>query len=997
MRSLAVAAFVAALAVPLYAANPIQIENAKPGTTEWMLYSDAQGEIEGYASSTSVTRGEAIRFYVNTIAPQYTLNVYRVGWYSGQGARKVHGPVVRVGFRQTIPTPDPVTGLVECNWTDPYTVTVGDDWTTGVYLVKLSIDSPRVDQYIPFVVRDDVRFANHNFQLSVTTWQAYNNWGGKSLYGRQSTSGIAADKVSFNRPFIEGSGTGQFLWRWEYNMVRFLEREGYDVNYTTNFDTHLRGPMLANYESFLSVGHDEYWSSEMRDNVESALNSGVDLGFFSANTAYWQVRFEPSTIDGEPNRTMVGYKEDAPQKDPFALDGNSANDKYITMKFRDAPVSRPESALLGVQYGRDPVDGDIVIDNVTSAPWVFENTGLVKGSKLVGLLGYEVDAVTQFSPAGIIKLGTSPYVTNDTKKIADTAHMTIYQKGGAWVFATGSIQWSWGLDDWNSASRGSRLNPAAQQMTRNLLRRFAGAKAANDCQFRISPASSVTSAEPGSGTITLTNTNPCAWNVTSSEPWLRVTSPPFGTGSTNVAYEYDANTGATRTATLTIADKTFTLTQSGCGYSLNPGNAQIGPDGGPLTVVVTAESHCPWTASSNVPWIIVTSGANSQGNGSVNLQIASVDGGPARTGSVTIAGKLFTVQQSTGCTYQFSPEVASVTSSAGVGSITVTASSSACAWTATTNSTWLTITGGATGSGNGTISYSYTKNTGPSRDAGVYINGIYYNVYQANGCSYSVSPSSAILPANGGDVDFTVSTESGCFWKSSTNAAWVSFLTASEGQGPGTIRVRIQPNTTGATRTGRVTIASINITITQSAETAFGLTATANGSASVSLSWATPAGATTYEVQRSENGGAFVPITSTGAASYVDAAVQPRKAYVYRIRATGSGGTTIGFSTVDVATTFAFTDATLAGVPVKAVHFTELREAANALRAAAGLAPYAFTGTIERGGIVRAVHIQELRTAINQARTVLALPPFAFSESPVIRAVHVEELRTAVR
>ncbi len=247
-----------ALAAVVHAANPIQIENAKPGATDWVMFSEAQGEIEGYGSVTSVNQGQSISFFVNTIAPTYNIDIFRLGWYGGRGARRVAATVTRTGIRQIIPSPDPVTGLIECNWTDPYTITIPNDWVSGAYVAKLTTVgmAPEKNKYILFIVREDSRPANHNFQITVTTSQAYNNWGGKSLY----SGSPQARKVSFNRPYTDGSGTGIFLWRWEYAALRFLEREGYDLVYTTNIDTHRRGCLLLKAKSFLSSGHDDYWS-----------------------------------------------------------------------------------------------------------------------------------------------------------------------------------------------------------------------------------------------------------------------------------------------------------------------------------------------------------------------------------------------------------------------------------------------------------------------------------------------------------------------------------------------------------------------------------------------------------------------------------------------------------------------------------------------------------------------------------------------------------------
>jgi PKD repeat protein len=457
-------------------------------------------EIEGYASLTSVNRGGQITLFVNTAETAYTIEVFRMGWYGGVGARRVLGPVQRTGAVQPVPTTDPATGLVECRWTNGYVVSVPNtatdptDWASGVYLAKLTAGTSGKQSYIMFVVRDDARASTLLFQQSVTTYQAYNNWGGKSLYNWNSTSSVPARKVSFNRPYAVspnpaaayGVGAGEFITNvqpgpeayfgissagWEYNMVRFLEREGYDATYNTNVDTHALPSTLLTHKAFLSVGHDEYWSWDMRANVEAARDRGVGLAFFSANTCYWQIRFEPGAANAAPNRTMVGYRANAEAEDPMAKDADTANDKFITTQWRNNTAKPPEEALLGVMYAADPVDADIVIEDSTH--WACANTGLRNGDHLPGLLGYEVDRMYFDYPGGTARIATSPFVKNG---VTDDSHMVTYTAAsGATVFATGSIQWAWGLDDYNAPLlRTSRLSAAAQHMTRNVLARMAG-------------------------------------------------------------------------------------------------------------------------------------------------------------------------------------------------------------------------------------------------------------------------------------------------------------------------------------------------------------------------------------------------------------------------------------------------------------------------------------------------------------------------------------------
>ncbi len=449
--------------------NRIVFENTRAGSDDWKLSAPARGEIEGYASRTSVRPGEVIDFYVSTGAGKYSIEIFRMGWYGGKGARRVQSKVERTGILQSKPAPDPVTGLIACTWSDPFSVTVPkaehERWTSGYFLARLTAIPSGKQSFIPFVVRDDDHKAALLFQASVTTWQAYNTWGGKSLYAGSPQ----ARKVSFDRPYVEGSGAGQFL-SWEYNMVRFVEREGFDVTYVTNLDTHTDGLLLTGFKGFLSVGHDEYWSRAMRNAVSKAISMGVHAGFFSGNNCYWLVRFEPSA-SGALNRTMVSYKEAAFSDDPYARDSDRSNDNEVTTKWRSAPVNEPEDALIGVMYesGNFGIDGDIVVENTNH--WIFTGSGLKPGDALPGLLGYEVDRMFGNAPPNILRLAHSPFLKDGAPRFSD---MTIYEaESKALVFATGSIQWSWGIDSFAPPSK-SRRNAAAEQMTRNVLHKFQG-------------------------------------------------------------------------------------------------------------------------------------------------------------------------------------------------------------------------------------------------------------------------------------------------------------------------------------------------------------------------------------------------------------------------------------------------------------------------------------------------------------------------------------------
>lgn len=453
-----------------YAPWTIKAENAKPGSTDWPLTHPAKNEeIEGYASETSVNRGQRISIYVNTADPSYTLQVFRMGWYGGAGAREMMPPVVRSGISQPMPVPDPQTHLLECHWQDPYVLHIPEStdptvWASGVYLVKLTASVSGKQSYVIFVVRDDARSSDLQFQLSVNTYEAYNHWGGWSLYTQPR-----AYAVSFDRPYGAAGGGAGLFFSWGYNMLRFLEREGYDVSYSTDVDTDTSGQMLLQHRAFLSMGHDEYWSWQMFANVEQARDSGVNLGFFGADAADWLIRYEPSDITDDPDRTIVCYKDaslDPADKDPSLW--------YLTTtRFRDPPVNHPQEELLGVEYEGwfSGPPQDMVVTDASS--WIFQNTGAVNGTHLTGLLGYEVDRMYNHHPSGTHSVAHSPWIGVYGRMFY--SDMTYYTApSGSTVVDTGSMNWNWGLDDFRWG-RPVPTSPVAQQATRNILKKFGAA------------------------------------------------------------------------------------------------------------------------------------------------------------------------------------------------------------------------------------------------------------------------------------------------------------------------------------------------------------------------------------------------------------------------------------------------------------------------------------------------------------------------------------------
>ncbi|SJM92535.1 N,N-dimethylformamidase beta subunit family domain-containing protein [Crenothrix polyspora] len=501
------------------AANLVQIENAKPGFAEWDdFYAPSNvHDMEGYANKESVNPGDSIAFYVNAnprIDANFKLAVYRLGWYGGAGARRVVTPVVIISKSQNIPASDKVTGMVQANWVKSYELIVPKTWLSGIYVVTVIGNTSKKGQYIPFVVREINRNSDYLFQVATLTWQAYNAWGGKSLYSYNSNAvpvasdtdltddaHIPARKVSFNRPYDDWQGLG-LLTAWEIKMLFFLEREGYDVTYQTDTDSHIGNGGLLNHKALLSVGHDEYWTKSMRNNFQTAQNHGIGLGFFGANTAFWQVRLESASapLVTQKYRTLVGYKEYAETEDPLATNVSTIDDNLVTSLWRDERwANSPENELVGIMYSFWPVNGNVIttktdpkLANGKPSHWIYTGTGLGVGAVFKGLLGYEADRVFNNgkTPANLQIVASSSVPTNAVEypEFASSsvsqpkAHMTVYTKPCtltpcnnpvSTVFASGTMQWVWGLDSYlRTVNLENRL---VKKITRNVLARLISA------------------------------------------------------------------------------------------------------------------------------------------------------------------------------------------------------------------------------------------------------------------------------------------------------------------------------------------------------------------------------------------------------------------------------------------------------------------------------------------------------------------------------------------
>ena len=470
------------VAVSPATANPVLEENQRAGTEDWHGPVVHGRAAEAYASEMSVLPGGSLDLHVSTApAAHYRIEVYRLGWYGGLGGRLVAclpscGSEAQ-GIERPIPPEDPDTGLIEANWPVTDTLRVPPEWVSGYYLARVELtsgDHSGAAEPVPFVVREPPgRQAAMLVQLPVNTWQAYNNWGGRSLYAYNSAERRPAVKVSFDRPF--GSAGTLFPNKEEFPMIRFLERHGYDVAYSTNVDTERAPGDLLARRAVMSLGHDEYWTKQNRDAFEAARDAGRNVVTIGANSAYWQSRYE------DDERTLVVYRSKTEDPDP--------DPATKTVRFRSLDTPRPECALLGVQFTpgspREGVHDFPVNDVALGSPW-FSGTGFTAGSSATQAIYKEWDEVV---PGCVSPEPTVLFHWEDgTGSRADAVRYVA--RSGAEVFSAGSLGFA-------EAVGGPLTGPCAgdyrlQVFLRNALDELAGeaalsSEAAATCDPQPSP------------------------------------------------------------------------------------------------------------------------------------------------------------------------------------------------------------------------------------------------------------------------------------------------------------------------------------------------------------------------------------------------------------------------------------------------------------------------------------------------------------------------------
>jgi hypothetical protein len=700
--------------------NPIVCENSKPGSpmTDWFA-PNAYGNVQGFSSQMSVQAGETVQFKVQSPVP-YHVEIYRLGYYGGDGARQMSTAAQAAvtypanftkdgtpgspldtkvvdgdpdGKPLNCPS-DAASGLIDCgNWPVTATWTVPSDAVSGLYIANFDqTDGNGVMPY-PFVVRNDSSHSDIVVQTDDETWQAYNKWGGRNLYdGNGPAPDGRAYQVSYNRPLDIGGDNG--VYGSEFELLSWLERNGYDVSYLSGVDVSTRPNDLLNHKVFMSSGHDEYWTGDQFTNALNARKAGVSQAYFSGNEVSWKTRLAPS-IDGTStaNRTLVCYKETKlefavpdgiPDPDPNTWTG-AFLDPNSTKK---GEPFRPQNILTGSLFQVNGYRSDaITVPGAYAKLRLWRNTSVANLTPTqtatfpTGTLGYEWDSDIQNSPtrpSGQIDLSSTTLDITDNKYRLDygntygngtaTHNLVEYRDptSHALVFGAGTVQWSWGLTDVPTVDPAAEVVTAdkrMQQATVNLL-----------ADMNVQPGTlqtnlvAATASADTAGPV-VTVTSPA---VGSTVPALRpvtITGTAVDAAGVVARVEVSTDGGTTWNAATGLGSWTYTWTPTTTGtpqikVRAVDDSVNIGPV---ATVGVTVgPQQCPCTvwAPTSVPTVV-----NSGDGGAVELGVkirttapGSITGirfykAPFNTGTHT--GSLWTASGQRLATGTFTNETAS--------------------------------------------------------------------------------------------------------------------------------------------------------------------------------------------------------------------------------------------------------------------------------------------------------------------------------------------------
>jgi hypothetical protein len=377
---------------------------------------------------------------------------------------------------------------------------------------------------------------------------------------------------------------------------------------------------------------------------------------------------------------------------------------------------------------------------------------------------------------------------------------------------TGSGQVTYEIRETSGPKRVGTLVVAGQTVTVTQAQR---------CTTQVSPEADAVPSAGGTGTISVSTDAGCGWSAASSASWIALTSAKTGSGPGSITFNVSAWDGPPRTGTITVDNHVVTISQAtGCRYSIDPAFQSVAAAGGSSTVNVHAAAGCAWNATSGAGWLVLNAGASGVGDGHVQFTTAASTG-PARSGTITVAGQPFTVNQASGCSYALVPAAQDFSNVGGTGTFVVN-TSTACPWTATSLTPWVGISSGSAGTGTATVAFTVTPNPmgiGP-KSGTISVNNQIFTVNEAAGvpCVYTLSSGSQSFSSSAASGSFSVSTVLTCPWSAVSNEPWITITGPPGGAGNGAVNFTIMENPPGSpSRTGSIDVRGQTFTIVQGA------------------------------------------------------------------------------------------------------------------------------------------------------------------------------------
>ena len=328
------------------------------------------------------------------------------------------------------------------------------------------------------------------------------------------------------------------------------------------------------------------------------------------------------------------------------------------------------------------------------------------------------------------------------------------------------------------------------------------------------------SAIGGSGTLTVSTNRECQWSAAAASSWIQLGAATTGQGDASLTFTVAANSDpAIRKGAISVGDQQVGITQdaAACVFTVEPRSDSVTAEGARKTIAVTASSpQCTWTAQSDADWLAIVDGAQGTGNGQVRYD-ARATSGPTRSGTLTVAGRVVTITQGQGCATAITPTSQSVAAGGGTGTIAL-ATAAGCTWSARSDTPWIAITSGQSGSGPGAVGFTVSASDGPARSGTLTVDGHAFTVSQASGCRYALDPASQSFGDAGGSGAVNVHAGAGCAWTATSNAPWITIAAGQNGTGNGALNFNVIPNPMGgAVRTGTVSVNDQTFVVTQAA------------------------------------------------------------------------------------------------------------------------------------------------------------------------------------